>query len=259
MQFLKQLWALLLLPFRISALLNRKPTLPFMDAMGQVKTGDIFLARGRANISRFIEFMTGSFWSHVGIIIRPSDLGVKIDGDPPLLWESTTHDDVPDFYTKKGKRGAMLVDLASRIESNLKSGDYKVFGFRYMGVERTPELMEAYKDFIVKTHAQSTDFPEYKDMIIDLIRNRLLGAAPEVKTYYCSELAATTMQSVGLMPLYPVPKSYLPRDFSARGYAPFLKRATLGPEVYIGAPHQDERYVLLQSAPRMAPVLVAGA
>jgi hypothetical protein len=242
MKFLKQLLNLLLLPFRLSALLNRKPSLPFMDTMDQVKTGDIFLARGRANISRFIEFMTGSHWSHVGIIIRPSDLGIVIEGDPPHLWESTTHDDVPDFYSKKGKRGAMLVDLAKRIESNLQSGDYKVFGFRYMNIERTPELLQAYKDFIVRTHAQTTDFPEYRDMIVDLIRHRLLGAAPVVTTYYCSELAATTMQAVGLMPAYPVPKSYLPRDFSTRGYAPFLKRATLGPEVFIGAPHQDERY-----------------
>ena len=60
MQWLQQLWNLLLLPFRISAILNRKPKIPFMDAMDQVKTGDIFLARGRANISRVIEFMTGS-------------------------------------------------------------------------------------------------------------------------------------------------------------------------------------------------------
>jgi hypothetical protein len=257
MKFLKQLWYLLLLPFRFSALMNRKPTLPFMDAMDQVETGDIFLARGRANISRFIEFVTGSYWSHVGIIIRPSDLGVKIDGDPPHLWESTTHDDVPDFYSKKGKRGAMLVDLAKRIESNLKSGDYKVFGFRYMSVDRTPELLQAYKDFIVQTHGQTTDFPEYQDMIIDLIRHRLLGAAPGVTTYYCSELAVTTMQAVELMPLYPVSKSYLPRDFSERGYAPFLKRATLGPEVYIGAPHQDERYVLAQASARAAPAIAA--
>lgn len=255
MKLLKQLWALLLLPFRMSALLNRKPALPFMDAMEHVKTGDIFLARGRANISRFIEFVTGSYWSHVGIIIRPSDLGIVIEGDPPHLWESTTHGDVPDFYSKKGKRGAMLVDLAKRIESNLKSGDYKVFGFRYMNMERTPELLRAYKDFIVKTHGQTTDFPEYQGMIIDLIRHRLLGAAPDVKTYYCSELAATTMQAVGLMPLHPDPKSYLPRDFSARGYAPFLKRATLGPEVYIGAPHQDERYVLTQAKPNVVPAL----
>lgn len=247
MNYIKQFFLLILLPFRISNILNRKPKIPFMDAMDQVQTGDIFLARGRRSISRFIEFVTGSRWSHVGIIIRPSDIGIELEGDPPHLWESTTHKDVPDFYHKEGKTGAMLVDLGKRIESNLKDGDYKVFGFRYLNVERSKELLTAYRHFIETTAAETTEFPEYKDMILDVIKNRLMMGA-EAKTYYCSELAATTMQSVGLMPLHPVPKSYLPRDFSARGYAPFLKRATLGPEVYIGAPHEDERFIAQQNS-----------
>lgn len=236
---------LVTLPFRYTNIIHRKPTIPFMDAMAQLKTGDIFLARGRAGISRLIEFVSESNWSHVGIIVRPSDINIQVEGDPPHLWESTVHMDVPDLINKKAKRGPMLVDLAKRIEGNLKSGDYRIFGIRYLSVERTPEMLKKLEQFILAKHIDPTDFPEYSDMIIDVLRHRYLAAAPPKKpeTFYCSQLASATYQSVGLMPLKPIPKSYLPRDFSAKGYAPFLNRTTLGPEVYLGAPQDDPRYV----------------
>lgn len=226
----------------------RTPKIPFMDIMPELQTGDIFLARGEALISMAIEQVTRCDWSHVGIIVKPSDLGMNMAGDPPHLWESTRQLDnkgdlnkLPDLLTGKVKDGPMLVDLARRIDENLKSRHYRIFAIRYMNMNRTPEFRAALKQFLTDPQVQQAGFPDNAHMIRDFIRHRLLGA-PVEKNFFCSQLAATTYHAVGLMPDQPDPKSYVPKDFSRQGYAPFLKRATLGPEVYIGPPSKDPRY-----------------
>ena len=77
----------------------RKPKMRYSDIEDDLRTGDIFLARGLRFVSRFIETMTGSNWSHSGMIIRPSDVGIDYPDDAPLLWESTDDMSVPDILT----------------------------------------------------------------------------------------------------------------------------------------------------------------
>ena len=214
----------------------RKPKMTYADIEGELRTGDIFLARGLRYISRFIETMSGSNWSHSGMVIRPSDINMDYPNNEPLLWESTNDDSVRDLLTRKFKTGPMLVPLRERIREDARSGYYKVFGIRYLQVERTQDMFERPREVVHDPSVQSAEFPRYLSMVWQVVKERFFGgvqAAPKT-TYVCSELLSHTLQRMELMPLTPVAKSYIPRDYSAKGYAPFRRRATLGPEVYLG-------------------------
>jgi hypothetical protein len=266
---LKKALSTVTIPFRYSNILDRKPLIPFNMALPDLQTGDIFLARGKAPISRFIETLSRCNWSHVGIIVLPQDIGIEVEGNPPHLWESTTHDDVKHLLSKGEEvKGPMLVDLAKRMDSSIKSKDYEVFGIRYIQRKLTEDQKDLLADFIKRVHEADTTFPEISDMVKDVLKHRaMLRAVPVAETYYCSQLAAATYQSIKLLPLTPEPKSYIPRDYSAKGYAPFLGRLTFGPEIFLGAPEkadtqyeyqrdensETERYVRVdKNAPRVA-------
>lgn len=214
----------------------RKPKMMYSDIEGELRTGDIFLARGLRYISRFIETMSGSNWSHSGMVIRPSDIEMDYPENAPLLWESTNDDSVPDILTGESKKGPMLVPLQERIKKDAESNYYKVFGIRYLQVERTEEMFKRLKDVVSDAAVQGAKFPSYRSMVCQAVKERFLGEvqAPPKATYVCSELLTYTLQQMLLMPRTPVAASYIPKDYSAKGYAPFRQRATLGPEIYLG-------------------------
>jgi hypothetical protein len=171
------------------------------------------------------------------MVIRPSDIGMDHPDNAPLLWESTNDTSVPDILTGKPKTGPMLVPLRERIKEDAKSGYYKVFGIRYLQVERTQKMFDGLKCVVYYPAVQSAVFPSYWSMVSQTVKERFFGAIQEdapKATYVCSQLLTYTLQSMGLMPSTPVAESYVPKDYSAKGYAPFKQRATLGPEVYLG-------------------------
>jgi hypothetical protein len=229
----------------------RKPKMAYADIEDELRTGDIFLARGLRRISRLIEAMCGSKWSHSGMVIRPSDIDMDYPNDEPLLWESTDDDNIPDILTGKPKTGPMLVPLRERIRTDVDTGYYKVFGIRYLQVERTPDMLARLHEVVFDPAVQRARFPTYRSMISETLKERFFGAkqddgAPK-EEYVCAQLLTYTLQSMGLMPLTPVARSYVPKDYSDAGYAPFRHRATLGPEIYLGTKLDPPTPPLLQT------------
>src|SRR5262245_15004228 len=100
---------------------RRQPVMPYSQLEGSLQTGDLFLARGVRKVSRFVEIVTSSAWSHAGIIVRGSDVGIEVSGDPPLLWESTYDTSVECVVSGKNRPGGapgtgpMLVPLRRRL------------------------------------------------------------------------------------------------------------------------------------------------
>ena len=233
----KSLANMVTIPIRYSGILQRAPTIPYTEAIPHLQTGDIFLARGRAPISRFIETLSGSKWSHVGIIVFPKDIGIAVSDDRPFLWESTTHDDVIDIFKGEFLHGPMLVDLGERMRLNLEAKQYRVFAVRYMNRTLDDSELAELRRFVEEIHANPTRFPKFGDMILDVYKHRLKTVGLD-ETYYCSQLAAATFQRMKIMPEQPSHKSYIPRDFSGIGFAPFSRRTVFGPEVLLGEPSE---------------------
>ena len=65
-------------------------------------TGDLILFHGQLPASRMTEFLQGTIWSHVGMVIRPEDIGLEYDS--LLLWESNTLTNIEDAKMKKTKK-----------------------------------------------------------------------------------------------------------------------------------------------------------
>ena len=220
---------------------RRQPVMPYSQLEGSLQTGDLFLARGLRKMSRFIEIVTSSAWSHAGIIVRGSDVGIEISGDPPLLWESTYDTSVECVVSGKNRPGSdpstgpMLVPLPRRIEMSDTHRYYDIFAIRHLYVERSARRMAALRHVLHDAQIHSCTFPSKLSVLWEVVKERFFEPAdahPE-QAFYCSHLVSHTLQRIGLLPAFPVPESYFPADFSQHGYVPWLDRAFPGPEIYI--------------------------
>jgi len=235
---------------------RRQPVMPYTQIEASLQTGDLFLARGLRKMSRFIEIVTSSSWSHAGLIVRGSDVGIDVKGDPPLLWESTYETSVECVLTGKNRAGTpartgpMLVPLAQRLELDVAQRYYDIFAIRHLYMERSGRRLAALRQVLHDADTQNAIFPSKLRVVWEVVKERFFepaDAAPE-QAFYCSHLVSHTLQRIGLLPRLPVPESYFPADFSQHGYVPWLDRAFPGPEIYIK--HSRPRTVLVRSSRR---------
>ena len=104
----------------------------FDEIAPTLKTGDIFLAHGDSPISHLIEDLTWSEWSHSGMVVLASDIGLTNLPTNILLWESTRSTELPDIVTGNYKNnqkypgGTFLVNLRDRINLDVKSNEIPI-------------------------------------------------------------------------------------------------------------------------------------
>ena len=216
----------------------RRPTVRIDEIRDSLRTGDIYLGRGTASISRAIEFVTDSPWSHVGMIVMPADIGRSdLPAERPLLWEANVFDEAVPDYNREGdaqpKDGPMLVDLQTRVEDNVLTGHYEAMAVRYLRGRISEAAIAALRGYLARKDIRDAVFANFLDMIWHFIRERLFAQLPPVRTYYCSHLVTETYQTMGIVSDTLGPRSYLPRDYCTKGYAPFLHRLEPGREVYL--------------------------
>jgi hypothetical protein len=190
---------------RDSSVPARKPT-PYSAMRPYLRTGDIVLCSGNALFSRIVRRVTGSEWSHCGMIIEH-----EITGEL-CIWESTTPTEVADIETGVPVSGVQLVPLQRRLQSY--SGHVAV---RRLEATRTREMLDALHDF----RAEAAGKPFDKD-IFELLRAAfdddgvgLEDNVEDLAAYFCSELLAEAYQRMGLLPPNPPSNEYTPKDFSS--------------------------------------------
>ncbi len=193
-----------------------------------LQTGDIILFHGQLKSSELTEFLQGTKWSHVGMAVRPQDIG--IDYPNLLLWESNTLKNLDDAMADKPKAGPMLVDLKTRIQTDKTDGYDNLFQVRYLDpgiLGNDLDCMHSnLREFIFKVH--SDDYPESEmQMFKDFFEGKFKNRDPEPAKYFCSELIADTYIHMGLLTKDYVPNSYMPKDFSDKKSIPLLGRASL--------------------------------
>jgi hypothetical protein len=138
---------------------------PFNEVAPKMQFGDIMLFNGQYKGSRVIEFLEGSEWSHVGMVVR-------LEGfDEPLIWEATSLTNLPDVIFHDKKTGVKLVKLRDRIAhygDDLEKYEAANFAWRSLTAERTPEMMMIFEGLINSMHAIPD--PGFKEMAIDVIK-----------------------------------------------------------------------------------------
>lgn len=211
-----------------------KKTVKYADIEPRLQTGDILLCHSVMHESIMIEFIEGSPWSHIGMIVRLPQY------DYPLLWESTTFDNVKDVLLGKTKNGPMLVPLYERLRTDIDNLWDPMFAFRLLDMERAPAMEQALMKTIQEVHGAV--FPNELEML-EIVTAGKLGVNPGHHSMFCSQLFAYTSMQLGLLPSSPVPNSYWPVDFSSEGKVQPLHGATWSEEYYLladGMPTLEE-------------------
>jgi len=173
------------------------------EARPRLQTGDILLFAGKGFISQVIKRMTGSPWSHVGMVYRPAE-------DVVLCWESTTLTKVKDEYAGRPVKGVQLVQLSARV------GTYDgAIAWRRLITPRSPATLAE----IDRLRHELAGRP-YEEDVLDLVRAALRrNDVEDAQTLFCSELVATVYRAVGWLPPLPLPANYQPGDWDGDGLA----------------------------------------
>lgn len=193
----------------------------YSEIKDSLKTGDLILFHGVQISSKLIELIEWSFWSHVGMVVLPEDIGLA--GKEPLFWESTASGDgIIDYLTGKPKtNGPMLVALHDRIEVDLKQHYDTHFLVKYLNCSLKPEELQKLKDFINKAHG--CGFPNAENALKYYIEGRSFNIpAPDVDVF-CSQLIAETFMAMGFISAEYVSNGYSPDDFYKGDNLPSLQ------------------------------------
>lgn len=172
-----------------------------------LRTGDILLFSGKGRISRAIKHVTGSPWSHVGIVLNLTEY------DFVCLWESTTLSNVADLDTGTLRSGVQVVPLSARLDAYdgsvalrringfIDPQGLALLNLRLMALRR--ELAgRPYERSRLELYKAAYDGP--------------LGANEEdLSSLFCSELVAEAFQRLGIIDPSRPSNEYVPADFAA--------------------------------------------
>lgn len=183
-----------------------------------MRTGDILLFSGNGLISKGIQAITGSPWSHVAVVLE-----VPLY-DFVCCFESTTLSDIPDLTTGAPVKGVQLVPLSQR----LATYDGESIAWRPVDARRTPSMIAA----ALSVRQEFAGRPYEKNQL-ELLRSALdkftlKQNQPDASSVFCSELAAILWQRMGWMDTRFSPNEFTPADFASNAL-PHLGAVTLGP------------------------------
>jgi hypothetical protein len=178
----------------------------YKDIRDQLKTGDLILFSGKSPIGRMIRLFSNSKWSHLGMVIKVDDV------DMLLLWESTSINNTPDFYSRKISSGVQTTMLSERIENF--DGDIAV---RFLQGEIPSEAKHKLKNLRYTLRGRP-----YESSKIELIQSLLdmNGSSPndaDLSSVFCSELIAEGLKAMGIMDQSARSNEFAPRDFGDNG------------------------------------------
>ncbi len=206
----------------------------YEEIESDLRTGDVVLMHGDFPMSKMIQFLEGSKWTHSGMIVLAKDIGKQGEWPDVLFWESNSLTNLPDLITGKNKTGPMLVPFQERLQSNMDNYYDSIFATR---PNNTPMDGDAYKkmwDFMPTV--SSATFPSDLKMWKENYEGRHKGTFTGTAQIFCSELLSMTYQAMGIMSDNWVPNAVRPKDYSNEGNITFLKRGALLPEIYISIP-----------------------
>ena len=157
------------------------------------ETGDMLLFKYTSIIGRFIEYCTGSNYSHCGIIIKDPDFGSFKD-EGLFFLESTGLDKTPDVEDNKIKFGVQL----RKLEDVINETRVTIF-YRKLKCTRN-------KDFYTKlAHAHSiVRNKSYDGNPLHWVRAKYkleIGNLQNKNTFFCSALTSFVYMTLGLLPL----------------------------------------------------------
>lgn len=198
----------------------------YVDIEADIRTGDIFLFHGVSFLSKVIEFVQSTPYSHCGVAVRDDEHA------SPLLLHVAAFGVVPDqaaggeYHT-----GVQLNSLRDTLKAYAEV-DETAF-YRPLHVTRTNEMATAVTEFI--TAADGRPFSRISGTV-KWIEGRLMHIETGKQSFFCSQLVADLYQQIGLLPPRPPANAYEPRDFANESENLALRKdARLGDQIAVTA------------------------
>jgi hypothetical protein len=198
----------------------------YSEIKSKLDTGDLFLFSSDFLISRVIQVVTHSSYSHVGMVARYPDETGKL-----CFWECTTFNQLIDKADHELHSGVRLVSLDKllAIYANYVPGGFSV---RLLKADRTPAFQEAFASFVKEVDARP--MASEPGMMAHWLEGKLLSLTASDASFFCSQLIADTYQRLGLLPIDRPANAYAPRDFSMQNTdLKLLSGASLGEELFV--------------------------
>jgi hypothetical protein len=218
-----------------------------------LRTGDVWLFRGRGGADRAIQNLTNAPVNHVGMALVVDDL-------PPLLWHAELGRSLPDLWSGAHQRGAQLHDLRDAV---LHWGHR--YGQRAWLRQLAGPVDRAMEDAALRTVARldGTPFPSSARLAGRWLRGRaprlprpdrllhrrrrteeLDGSPserpdvvePGLESAYCAEVVAVTYEEMGLLSGERSPSWYDPGRFWSGDGLDLAAGFALGGEVRVALP-----------------------
>lgn len=195
----------------------------------ELATGDLILFSGRGFSARLVQGFSGSYWSHVGLVVR-------LPGHPePLLWEATRANKVADIRQGEIFDGVQLVSLAAKVASY--EGEVAVR--RLVGADGCRMRYRRLQPLLRQWHRSP-----YRNFVVKQFVAwwRGLEEAQWGRGGFCSEFVAEVYKHLQLLPSHKPSIDYLPGDFAPE--APLqLLRGRLTPPLLLSSAPDHSPYI----------------
>lgn len=179
----------------------------YLQHRARLKTGDLILFSGRDGFSEVIKKVTGSIFSHVGMVIWDNTGWL---GDRVYLTESTTLVDLPDAISHEFIKGVQIQFLSDRLWSYdgqayllpLKTGIDPVAKVRMLDQIKIVHAAKTPYDF---DQAMGAGFGYW----MDLFDNRR-----DFSKLFCSEWITRLLETGNKVPLDVNPSAIIPAQMT---------------------------------------------
>lgn len=206
--------------------------MPYSELAPLLKTGDLVLFSGRYQMSKIVEKLEGSKWSHVAMVLR-------LDGyDEPLLYEATALTNLPNLINGQTVTGPKVVNLKKRLEtygSDVTPYVPPMYSVRRSNHEATSDEVTMIKSIV--TNLEGLPNPGTWPMIFEVILGRYLYIPTPMTNITCSGFIAYTFRKLGWLKGHKPINGFMPKDFSTDGTLTFSDHITYSDEILIDLQH----------------------
>ncbi len=176
-----------------------------------LKTGDLILFSGQYQMSKLVEKLEHSMWSHVGMVFRPDPKG------DVYFWESTALTNLEDEVMHDHLTGPKVVRLIDRLKTygqDVVPYEPPAYAWRSLDVVRSLDEQKLIR-YMKEVHGIPN--PSEWNMIEEVAEGRFFSIASKAKDYTCSKLIGETYQELGIASFTIPLNGLMPKDFSSTG------------------------------------------
>ncbi len=186
--------------------------IPYEELKDSLKTGDIILFSGQYRVSKIVEKLEGSKWSHVTMVIRLPEF------EEALLYEATALTNLPNLLDGSHLTGPKIVNLKDRLETygdDLVPYTPPLYAVRRLKNPLAEEDISILKDILKELKGLKN--PKTARMIYEVLIARYLHIKTKLIDITCSGFIALTYERLNLLKGTMPINGYVPKDFSTDG------------------------------------------